>query len=138
MTPEEAIDRLVKACPSFEPAWREHLKQEYPNDSAGQEKDRLPYADVAGLSRQVVAAASSGNVGELPAFFAALERLYHGAEPGLVEFLTIGVLESIQNLALGDDLDLAQFTPWLGTRTSSEWNALIAFWDGAAHSKEAG
>jgi hypothetical protein len=138
VTPEEAIDELVQACPSFQAAWRAYLREEYPNDQPGHEKDRLPYVDVSGLSQQVVAAVATDAVADLPAYFSTLERMYQDAGPSEVEFLTIGVLESIQNIALGEHLDLARFTPWLGTRTSSEWNALIAFWDGTARAKGAG
>ena len=81
VTPEEVLDELVKACPSFAPGWRAHLRTWYPNDIPGQEKDRIPYVDVGGLSRQVVGAVTSGNVAELPAFFSTLETLYRDAQP---------------------------------------------------------
>ena len=129
MTPVEAIEELIRACPSFEPAWRTFLAEEYPDAAQGR-GERLPYVDVAGLSDQVVDCLANGRVTELPAYFAALEGLYQEAGPSLENFLTIGVLESIQNIALGRKLELASFVPWLGPRTLQEWDALIAFWEG--------
>jgi hypothetical protein len=137
VTPEEAIEELIRACPSFEPAWRTFLAEEYPDAAPGHE-GRLPYVDVAGLSDQVVDCLANGRVTELPAYFAALEGLYHEAGPILENFLTIGVLESIQNIALGRNLELTAFIPWLGPRTLQEWDALIAFWEGRPQSGRAG
>ena len=130
MTPEEAIEELVRACPSLEPEWRAYLGEEYPAAFGGPQ-ERLPYVDVGGVSRLVVDCVADGRHQEVTSFFSALEQLY-GREPALLNFLTIGVLESIQNIALGRHIELAVFHPWLGRRTLQEWKSLVVFWQGGS------
>lgn len=122
---EQAMPLLLTACPSFKGRWATYLADHY---GAGDE--RLLYCELGEFSRHLIELASSGDAGELPAVFAAIERLHLEGTPYVREAATIGLLEGIQNNASHCDFDLRRLTPYLRPESAYWWQQVSDFWEG--------
>ena len=112
------INALRVACPSFEPAWAEHIGY-----WANEPEARGSYLDMGAFAHHVVAQLTRGETTEFDATFTTIERLYRSVDAGGRYLLTVGLLESIQNIASHIGPSLAdRFRPWLGPITTVEWD----------------
>lgn len=122
---EQVMPLFVAACPSFEGPL-----EAYVSDNYGKGDERLLYCELGEFSRHLIDLASSGNVEELPAVFAVIERLHLEGTPYVREAATIGLLEGIQNNASHSDFDLAKLTCYLRPESAYWWQQVADFWEG--------
>jgi hypothetical protein len=90
---------------------------------------QLLYVDLGVFARHVVELYQHGRIEDLRPAFATIERLHREGDAYVREAATIGLLESIQNIAPGRFTPEA-FEPLLGSETAKWWHELNAFWDG--------
>lgn len=111
----EVMPRLAAACPSFV----------RPMDAAG------PYMEAWALARHVVDLVVRDETADLAPEFGEVEALYELAAPGVDEVLTVGVIESLQNVAAEAGPDVCdRLRPWLGPLTAAAWDRVNAHWGG--------
>lgn len=120
---DDVIPLLLDACPSFAPVWNEHR-------DSGMYDAELVYLHLGEFARHVVRVVVDGSTGELPAIFAAAERLHLEGDDFVKEAATIGLLEGIQNSAAHAGLDPEIFVSFLGRESRRWWEALDRFWSG--------
>ena len=124
---------LLAAVPSFAPEWaarrashREYVAR-FPDEALSPRDAAVEF--LGQLAWHVgEAVARAPRPGEIPALFAALERLYAGADEDLWQQLTIGFLESVIYTAEregGDTAWLAAHTA--GPETAHAWRAAYEY-----------
>ncbi len=116
---DQMMPALLAACPTFEPAWRQFLK-EWENEPT----EPPLYVALADFARCLTSMLEEGRTDEFPAVFAVIERLHLDGDPYVKEAATIGILESL--LEPGPERFEAYFLP----ETKRWWNRLHRFWDG--------
>lgn len=123
---DEVIPLLLEACPSFAPVWAE---MEVANDD---DDDRLHYLDASAFARHLGALWLAGDLHEMPAVFAVIERLVVDGDHYVSELAVIGYLEDLQT-APADRFRLdpeVAFAPFLGPVSRRWWDRLNRFWAG--------
>ncbi len=120
---DEAVRRLVAACPSFDKAWQAHLAW-WKGEPAGE------YNDLGALAEWVVDQMAEGHLGCFDTLFNEVELLLTGANAELRNLLVIGFLEDIQNIAANRETDPDIVLPFLGPETRKGWFELINMWHG--------
>jgi hypothetical protein len=121
---DAVLPLVVQACPSFAAV----AEEASPDDG----EERLPYLDAAAFVRHLGELWLTGDVDELPAAFAAIERLVVEGDPDVSELAVVGYLESMQSdtiTGLGIDPQEA-FVPLLGPASRVWWDRLLRFWAG--------
>jgi hypothetical protein len=117
----EAMAVLLEACPSFEEAWHEHVR-DYGND--------LLYVAAGDFAAHLLSLFQAKDASSFPAVGAAIERLHVEGSPWVREFVTIGVLEGIQNVWSNATTDPEHFRYFLGQESRKWWEGLNNFWSG--------
>ena len=113
---------LLAACPSF---------RDRPADNDDGE-DRLHYSDAGHFVHHLLRLHRAGATAEVAAAMQVIERLHVEGDAYVRILATVGYLEDLQNIAgHADDLDPADFVPYLGPESRRWWNGLNAFWDGS-------
>ena len=120
ITKEQVMPLFLAACPSFLPAWEEYR--------ASNPDEGLLYIDMGELAHHMVDLIKSNQTSEFPAVFDVIERLHIEGDHYVKEAATIGILESLQNVASNNGVDPEAFVPWLGTESRRWWRQLIDFW----------
>lgn len=115
---------LVEVCPSFRASWEGHLR-EYGND--------VLYVAAGDLAHHLLSQHSSNDMSSFPAVAAAVEQLLVDGSLWVKEFVTIGVLESVQNVWGNNGVDPEIFASHLGPEGMQQWKALNNFWSGTAN-----
>ena len=131
--PDEMMDLLLAACPSFATQWEESLVDKGPDEATG---NRLHYGDAADLVRHVVSLQIDGRTSELDAVFDTIERLLAEGDPYVQNLATIGYIEGFQ-MAIVADLGAdpeRDIRPWLRSMSEIEWQRLNELWGGPATS----
>lgn len=121
LTDRDIMPTLLVACPSFAPAWCEHLK--YWGDD-----ERGIFNDTNAFAHHVVNLFASSKPDELTATFAAIERLILDGDEDCRGATIIGILESVQTVASNRSFGPSVFVPWLGTESKRAWFDLEALW----------
>ncbi|MBF5044522.1 hypothetical protein FGE12_19140 [Aggregicoccus sp. 17bor-14] len=122
IAPDEVLELLAAACPSFLARWEE-LRAD---DSYGPE--RL-YPALGSFARHLVTLLESGATGEFAAVFDVVERLHTEGDSYVQEAATVGLLEGMQNIAGASS---SRFLPFLRPQTAMWWHELNRFWAGEA------
>lgn len=112
---------LVAACPSFQALWIQHLN-EYGND--------LLYIAAGEFARHLLALFLENRNDCFPDVGRAIELLHTDGSTWVREFATIGILESIQNVWMGNGVDPWFFLTYLGPESGRWWHSLNEFWSG--------
>ena len=120
ITKEQVMPLFLAACPSFAPAWEEYR--------ASNPDEGLLYIDMGELARHMVDLIKSNQTSEFPAIFDVIERLHIEGDHYVKEAATIGILESIQNVASNNGVDPQLFVSWLGVESLRWWRQLNDFW----------
>jgi len=117
------MTELVQACPSFEPEWQ-RFRDEW------RDEDELPlYLSLGEFACHIINLLSRGDTARFPAIFNTVERLHVDGDDYVREAVTIGVLESLQNLNLHSTTEPEQFRPFLRPNSERWWNKLYDFWE---------
>lgn len=120
---EEVMPLLLAACPSFADPWRAYQAE-------ATYEEGLLYIDLAELVHHVVELERRGQCEELPAVFAAVERLHLEGDAFVKEAATIGFLEGLQNFAGNTGIAPERFRLYLSPESARWWDELDRFWDG--------
>ena len=113
------------ACPSYADRWNQYRSESHFEAS-------LLYVHLGDFARHIVALLSAGDVGELAAVCAVIERLHLEGDAYVQEAATIGLLEGIQNVASHDETGLDPVVERLGPVSRSWWRGLEKFCSGEA------
>jgi len=120
ITRDEVMPLLLSACPSFGEPWRECVGQSWYDAD-------LRYVHLGEFAHHLVDLEKARATSEFARVFAVVED--HTDGDGYVrEAARSGLLEDIQNIALGDGVDLEAFLPFLRPESARWWHKLIAFW----------
>jgi hypothetical protein len=120
ITKDEVMPLFLAACRSFVPAW-ETYRGSNPDEG-------LLYVDTSELAHHMVDLIKSNQTSEFPALFEIIERLHVEGDDYVKELATIGILESLQNIASNNGVDPESFVPWLGVESRRWWRQLNDFW----------
>jgi hypothetical protein len=112
---------LLEACPSFRPAWEEHLR-----DS----REEILYVALGDFARHLLELFRAGKTEAFPSVAQVIERLHVEGDPYVREAATIGLLEGIQNVWGNNNVDPEVFFPFLLPESARWWNSLNKFWSG--------
>jgi hypothetical protein len=112
-TSDSVLPALRSACPSFEPAWQEHMAA-WGGAPAGD------YNDISQFAHHLVSLLDRGETSEFPAVFRVVEKCLAEDEVGVRELLTVGLIEDLQTIAINKRPNLAtRFREWLPAWASS-------------------
>jgi len=115
---------LSEACPTFE------LPQDYSPATGNDEENeegRL-YLDVAEFVYHLLDLFARQRTECFPAAFRVVERLLVEGDEAVQTLAALGVLETLQNIALNRGWDLDMFVHWLGPESRDAWFGLIRDW----------
>ena len=115
---------LLQACPSFEEDWSAHLT-EYGDEP-------LLYVIAGDLARHLLMLYRAGRVQELIPVMDAIERMHSEGSLWVKEFVTVGILEAVQNIWAHDGASFSEFGQMLGPESRRWWLGLNDFWDAKA------
>jgi hypothetical protein len=87
-------------------------------------------ADLSALCLHLIDCIQAQKTERFEALFGVVERGVIEGEPETQEFLIVGLLENLKNLASWQDLDYAIFESWLGPETHIAWRWLEKKWLG--------
>lgn len=158
ITGDEVMPLLLKACPSFRKVWekrqaeeaqelafraetallldpadRKRMEEEIAEDTerlASElcDKEQL-YIHLGDFARHLVDLLKQRETAEFPAVFALLEKLYDSGDDFVQNAATVGLLEGIQNAALGEaDVDPELFKKWLLPVSAEWWDEVNRIW----------
>src|SRR5688500_8494467 len=88
----DVVPLLLAACPKSAPDWEEH-RAYWDGEEPG------AFNDVAVFAHHAVGCVGRGDIGCLPAFFAAVERMLLEGDEEVRALATVGLLEDLQNIA---------------------------------------
>jgi hypothetical protein len=80
------------------------------------------------LAHHMVDLIKSKQTSKFPPVFDVIERLHIEGDDYVKEAATIGILESLQNVASNNGVDPEAFVPWLGIESRRWWRQLNDFW----------
>jgi hypothetical protein len=128
----DQIDALLHAVPSFAPTWQawwaDHLDYAARFPEAALTERETAIELLGQLAWRIGEQVARGDVREAPSLFAALERLYRGADEDLWNQLTIGFMESLIYTIEGNGGDAAVLTPLTaGPETGAAWRAAYEY-----------
>lgn len=112
---------LLKACPSFQEAWRVHVEGNGEN---------LIYPVLGSFAAHLLQLYREGKRESFVAIGEAIERLHLDGSPFTTEAATMGILEGIQNVWANSGVDPELFHPYLGPESARYWQSLKDFWAG--------
>jgi hypothetical protein len=120
---DDMFQPMLDANPALILAWGEFVEK------WKDEKDGLPfYLALGDLARHLVDQLKLGRTEEFAPVFAVVERWHCEGDHYVREAATVGLLESIQNIAGHEGLDPAHFEQWFGPETKRWWDKLNLFW----------
>jgi hypothetical protein len=129
LSENEILVPLVKACPSFKTKYVQELASK--SESLWFSDDKfLPYIALGDFAHHVVGLKTSKQTDEFKDIFIQIEKFCTDADLRIREAATVGLLESIQNIAANTGLDPESFTPFLLPESLKYWKQLNAFWNG--------
>jgi hypothetical protein len=117
----ETMEILVTSCPSFRGEWNAHCS-EWGND--------VLYVAAGAFAEHLLAMYASGASSSFPAVAESIERLCNEGAPWVKEFVTVGVLEGIQNVWANAGTDPESFGRYLMPESRARWESLNTFWSG--------
>jgi len=119
----QVMAMLVAACPSFRRTWEQYVgSEEY--------DDELLYVHLGECARHLVTLYGAGDTSEFAAVFRVVEDLHVRGDSHVRQAATVGLLETLQNIAEHRDLDPAVFVQFLGPESARWWDKLDRFWSG--------
>jgi hypothetical protein len=124
---DQIMPMLLEACPSFAEPWREHLAWWAP-DAPG------IFNNTGELATHLVDCLYSGRTQEFTDVFNVIETLIEHGSEDVQSAATIGLLESLQNIASHRLKGYADFEKWLGARALDAWRKIEQGWTGASSS----
>lgn len=128
----DVVPAFMTVCPAAASAWREHL------EFWGDETDRGHYNDAAVIAHHLADSLERGELSEFPAAFALLERCLAEGDAAVREFVMIGLIETMQNIASHRPFGPDVFVEWLGPLSRAAWDEVRGWWEQLAQAKASG
>ena len=120
----ELIPRLLSEFPEFQERWDEHVRH-WKGESAGS------YNDLAEFVHFVVEDLyEKGKIERTRHVFAVVERMLNEGDADIVELISLGFFETLQNVASWPPGGAAAFKPLLGVVSTEVWAELDQLWAG--------
>ena len=118
---DAVLAALLAAVPSYAAPWRERRADLAP--------ERVSLEFRVGLAAHLVERAAAGEISELGPFFDAVDGLYKAGDPDVDDWLTVGLLEDLINLAdsHGGDVPARLAAHVRGTEARRGWDAAFAY-----------
>jgi hypothetical protein len=116
------FEMLLKALPGAAEGSSAHLE-----DAEG---DDLSYLGSAVFAREVVRLYKLKKVDSFPAVFSTIERLLLEGTEDVKGLITVGFIESLQNIYSWTSPQYSVFEPWLEPNTLAAWREIEAIWQG--------
>lgn len=124
---DKAINLLNESLDGFKEKWKKYIDETY-DDYA---KERLDYADIAEISRNICDRISTRQTNDFDKFFDNLELILDNCNSDLENLMIVGLMEGIQNIGGGQKINYwTGFDKWLGPTTKKHWDNLIYSWEG--------
>ena len=118
---DQIIPLLITVTPSFQTEWDEH------RNFNGED---LVYVVLGDYARKLIQLQKDNKQDELHSVAKIIERILVEGTPETRETITIGLLESIQNILSHTDVDPEIFANYLLPESLKWWRSLNAFWSG--------
>jgi len=115
---------LLEACPSAEQAWEAHLA--FWRGETG----RGDFNDVGVFAEHVVGRIVAGEMGELPAFCAAIESALSEGDPSVRDLVVNGLIEDLQNVASHSPGTAEVIISFLEPKGAQAWARVHQEWRG--------
>jgi hypothetical protein len=124
ITQSDMFALLLKADPTFEPAWREFCDE-------WRDHSQPPlYLALSALATHLIAQLETRDTASFDAVFDVVERWHVEGDDYVREAATVGLLEDLQNMNLHTSTHPAAFRPWLRHESLLWWEGVEAFWAG--------
>lgn len=113
---------LLSVLPDASASWLEHLE-----DAGGED---LSYIGVGVFAQNIVELYGSHEIDSFPAVFSTIEKLLIEGNDEVKGLITVGLLESLQNISSWTNHGYGVFEQWLEPNTIAAWHELQATWEG--------
>jgi hypothetical protein len=124
---KRAVVEIANSFENLNEYWKNYLKLEY----SDYENERNDYMDMSAISGHLISLMQKNDTSDFMMFFASVEKVLNKCDTDTEELIVTGLLESIQNNAIDNKIDISDsFDIWLQQTTKKRWNELIDFWDG--------
>lgn len=124
ITKSEMMMPLLTACPSFQPAWEDFVR-EWTDD-----RGDLPlYLALSALARHLIGMLARNETATFPAIFAVVERWHVEGDSYVKEAATVCLLEDLQNMNLHTTTRPEELRAFLGPVSAKCWDKLFGFWE---------
>jgi hypothetical protein len=128
ITRAEIIPMLLKACPSFQAAWDEHLAY-WAEEEAGIYNDTAEFVHYLDRCRE------NGDFGSIESGLGAVERLIADGDAYTKEIAIIGLLETIQNVSSHSGSQQV-YERYIGPKSRRAWRQLNRDWEKVIERKQ--
>lgn len=127
---EEAIDRLIEACPSFLGAADLYDFMAWSEDEGKPDH----YVRAGAFAEHVLRLAEARDVDELPGVFTAVEHLLEEGDADTYDLVAMGLLEPLQNATSHNvhAVSLTQVRELLGPAATQAWDESETLWASAS------
>jgi len=116
---------LIESCKSYKSTWDKYMSENYHEGD-----EQLLYMDLSNFAKYIIKIYKSGENDCLYDVFNTIEIINNDGDEYVQEAITIGLLEDIQNFALGEKIELNEFEKYLGRESSKWWKQIDKFWTG--------
>ena len=124
---KRAVVEIANSFENLNEYWENYLKLEY----SDYENERNDFMDMSAISRHLISLMQKNDTSDFIMFFTSVEKVLNKCDTDTEELIVTGLLESIQNNAIDNKIDISDsFDIWLQPTTKKRWNELIDFWDG--------
>lgn len=121
----QVIPMLLEVCPSYQIRWNI-----YYSDTYIEGEEQLLYLDLADFASHIIELFKDNKCDSFGIIFELIEKIHIQGDEYVKEAITIGFLEDLQNFALGEKIELANFEEYLGIESKKWWDQLNDFWSG--------
>ncbi|MBX9797626.1 hypothetical protein [Sphingomonas sp.] len=124
ITAATMFESMLLADPSFAPRWAAFCTE------WADETDPPLYLALSSLAEHILDCLGAGRTERFESVFAVVERWHVEGDLYVAEAASIGLLESLQNLAGGNRPRPATVEQWLGPESRRWWDKLDRYWAG--------
>lgn len=125
ITKEQVMNMILDVCPEFQEQWDKYFYEAYNEDD-----EQLLYIDLSEFARFVLRMFKINEIELLKKVFELVEVIVCNGDDYVSEAITIGFLEDLQTLALGDKIELCLLETYLGSESKKWWIQILDFWSG--------
>ena len=122
MAPVDIVPAFLGVCPEMMTVWRAYLAFWVDASARG------IYSDLNVIGDYIVDRYELGDLSDLPAAFAMLERCLSEGDDETIDVVIIGIIDSIQTVASNRPFGNEVFEHWLGPRSRIAWLIGTATW----------